>query len=514
MPQNLKLRSFKWSGYHGEFSAVTPFGTYSVFETGDGFYMQKPLSTQALKVGSSLEEGVAAVNADILQIIENALQPDDWLEETEQREKALETIVAPDNGTVEEVLEAVRQCARAWVPEARIIGNVRAGDIARAADAIIVTLKEEAEVREALDRIADQAKRVIQRHKEDAPMEAVMTGLADCVDIGCAALTKNLGDARQSLVWNPCTIYHPYGVIVSSAETPFGKYHVVRGSQNRFEAYFANETMPVSLALGSEELGRNAAQEDYECRIGKALRHSTHIPHNREQQSATIVEVPATPEPSTHLEAENAELRGALEWYADEVMAYSITQASEPRSAVHGDRGARARAVLDKYPATATNVQLSTQKDPEQPDIQKQILDYIQMSYDLSTWAACINWEGKENQKEWLDDLREKIEAVQEASTKMRAAVAHCALSLQPNVTVEGESEFVRAMIDAGVYKPRSRGSSTNTEAVEIIREMVRLADMGFDESMKEPEENGNFAVYERAKQFLADHPSPKPRAE
>ncbi|PWE57635.1 hypothetical protein DEM27_00005, partial [Metarhizobium album] len=34
-------------------------------------------------------------------------------------------------------------------------------------------------------------------------------------------------------------------------------------------------------------------------------------------------------------------------------------------------------------------------------DIRRQILEFIQMSYDLSTWAACINWRSKENQKEW-----------------------------------------------------------------------------------------------------------------
>lgn len=47
------------------------------------------------------------------------------------REKKLETVVEPDNGTTAEVLSAVLECAEAWVPEARIIGNVRAGDIAR-----------------------------------------------------------------------------------------------------------------------------------------------------------------------------------------------------------------------------------------------------------------------------------------------------------------------------------------------------------------------------------------------
>lgn len=39
-------------------------------------------------------------------------------------------------------------------------------------------------------------------------------------------------------------------------------------------------------------------------------------------------------------------LTAALEFYADEVMAYSITQVNEPRSAVHGDRGRIARKAL------------------------------------------------------------------------------------------------------------------------------------------------------------------------
>lgn len=45
-------------------------------------------------------------------------------------------------------------------------------------------------------------------------------------------------------------------------------------------------------------------------------------------------------------------------------------------------------------------------------------------------------------------------------------------------------------------------------EATEIIRNLVRLADMGFEESMREPEENGNFAWYERAKRYLAAAPA------
>lgn len=39
-------------------------------------------------------------------------------------------------------------------------------------------------------------------------------------------------------------------------------------------------------------------------------------------------------------------LRAALEWYADPVLPYAITQKSEPRSAVHYDGGRRARGAL------------------------------------------------------------------------------------------------------------------------------------------------------------------------
>lgn len=41
-----------------------------------------------------------------------------------------------------------------------------------------------------------------------------------------------------------------------------------------------------------------------------------------------------------------AELREALEWYAEPVLTYAITQAAEPRSAVHADGGKRARKAL------------------------------------------------------------------------------------------------------------------------------------------------------------------------
>lgn len=74
-----------------------------------------------LRVGRSCEtEHAILVPADDLETDE------------EQTEWKLAAVAVPDNGSTEEVLAAVLECACAWVPEARIIGNVRAGDIARA----------------------------------------------------------------------------------------------------------------------------------------------------------------------------------------------------------------------------------------------------------------------------------------------------------------------------------------------------------------------------------------------
>jgi hypothetical protein len=41
-----------------------------------------------------------------------------------------------DNRSPETVLSALRYCASLWVPEARIVGNIRAGDIIRSIDAV------------------------------------------------------------------------------------------------------------------------------------------------------------------------------------------------------------------------------------------------------------------------------------------------------------------------------------------------------------------------------------------
>ncbi len=42
-----------------------------------------------------------------------------------------------------------------------------------------------------------------------------------------------------------------------------------------------------------------------------------------------------------------------------------------------------------------------------------ELLRVAELGYELSTWAACINWRGGENQKAWLDDLRAQIEEFQ-----------------------------------------------------------------------------------------------------
>ena len=113
----------------------------AVEELGEGF-------TDLLKLRNLVPDVLAYLSSTSAGVTE------------EQREHILETVVAPDNGTVPEVLAAVLQCARAWVPEARIVGNVRAGDIARAIEAALeasraapVSQKEAGSVPSALDRI-------------------------------------------------------------------------------------------------------------------------------------------------------------------------------------------------------------------------------------------------------------------------------------------------------------------------------------------------------------------------
>ena len=57
------------------------------------------------------------------------------------------------------VLAAVRVCAASWEPDARIIGNVRAGDIVRSLDEVIDALFSKvspADIADAMEGIADR----------------------------------------------------------------------------------------------------------------------------------------------------------------------------------------------------------------------------------------------------------------------------------------------------------------------------------------------------------------------
>jgi hypothetical protein len=65
-----------------------------------------------------------------------------------------------DDAEASVVLAAVRHCAKGWVPEARIIGNVRAGDIVRSleeyADKLAVCQVENERLRESAKHDGEQ----------------------------------------------------------------------------------------------------------------------------------------------------------------------------------------------------------------------------------------------------------------------------------------------------------------------------------------------------------------------
>lgn len=61
----------------------------------------------------------------------------------------------PDNGDYKTILASVRTCAEAWVPGMRLIGNVQAGDIVRAIDAVECVIEAKPAVSdEEIKRIA------------------------------------------------------------------------------------------------------------------------------------------------------------------------------------------------------------------------------------------------------------------------------------------------------------------------------------------------------------------------
>lgn len=72
-----------------------------------------------------------------------------------------------------------------------------------------------------------------------------------------------------------------------------------------------------------------------------------------------------------------------------------------------------------------------------------------------------------------------------------------------PLVECRTEAEAIAA------WNTRHSDPDELREALERARfglsEMIRLADMGLKESLREPEEGGNYAAYNRAKECLAE---------
>jgi hypothetical protein len=51
------------------------------------------------------------------------------------------------------------------------------------------------------------------------------------------------------------------------------------------------------------------------------------------------------------------EMREALQFYGDKVLTYALTQANEPRSAAHADKGRIAREALSLFPSILEEVE-------------------------------------------------------------------------------------------------------------------------------------------------------------
>jgi hypothetical protein len=214
----------------------------------------------------------------------------------EQREHILETVVAPDNGTVPEVLAAVLQCARAWVPEARIVGNVRAGDIARAIEAAL----EASRVAPVCQKEAEP----VCKHCKGTGAEADYVGLEmRCVAVACSAC------GGSGHLPSPAPAVEPVGIKAlewtEMPERPYGykgfllyridstnsllNYRItyaVQGELDRFgkpwtQRYADYPRYELDAPHGSKggnfgtlEAAKAAAQSDYEARIRSVLHPS------------------------------------------------------------------------------------------------------------------------------------------------------------------------------------------------------------------------------------------------
>jgi len=107
-------------------------------------------------------------------------------------------------------------------------------------------------------------------------------------------------------------------------------------------------------------------------------------------------------------------------------------------------------------------------------------------------------------------------EVGQEVGGVMVTLAALC-LAVGENMHAAGEAELARISQRHIIQKIRAKQAAKPTgsalpvaqpqqavEAVALLRDMVRLSEMGFEQSMLEPEENGNFVTFNRAKAFLA----------
>lgn len=77
---------------------------------------------------------------------------------------------------------------------------------------------------------------------------------------------------------------------------------------------------------------------------------------------------------------------------------------------------------------------IEAKQEPAFEGVTATLRGYVESAYLLSTWAACINWRGGDNQKPWLDDLRKMIEDLQEQTVTARAVLDILELPTSPAV--------------------------------------------------------------------------------
>lgn len=95
--------------------------------------------------------------------------------------------------------------------------------------------------------------------------------------------------------------------------------------------------------------------------------------------------------------------------------------------------------------------------------------------------------------------------AEQFANAEMIVAAVNERESLKKRIGDYEAMEYPRLVkINELRMREREADKALIGELVEALKSMIRLSDMGFEESMKEPEENGNYVSYNKAKTALA----------